>query len=430
MKSLKNVDWQLVLAGIWHFLPRGIRIISGILGASIVARHLGPKDFGTLSIYYSIVLTAASLLSLGAPEVLARTVAALPGSGPRSLKIVLKLRLLGFFLCSILLFGIGHFLANKYLLVILSVIPLFLVSDAIESYFYGTGDFRKTVVTRIASSLIGLLMRIYFAWEGWGINAFAIAAVIETGVGAIGLLWLAPKNQKSSPDDKNAAFANYIKLSWPLAVSGLVLAFSLRVDQYLLAYFRKGPELGNYYVAVRIMEFASLIIPSMSAVLLPKLVVLYENEKSEYEKAIVSIYKNSFLWGTIFACLFSAISPVLIKFVFGDMYAESAQILRYYSICIIFMIVGTVRGMHLVITNNTIVHLQTCLICLALSPITMAIPIHINGAIGLAMAMPLNYAIGSTISSRFFQATSEDWSYQMLGLWEAIKEILIKVRLK
>ena len=197
MKSLKNVEWQLVLDGMWHFLPRGIRIISGILGASVVARHLGPKDFGTLNIYYNIVLTVASLLSLGAPEVLTRAVAASPDSGLRSLKIVLQLRLLGFFLCLILLFGIGHFLANKLLLAILSLIPLFLVSEAIESYFYGTGDFRKTVVTRIVASLIGLLMRVYFAWDGWGINAFAIAAVIETGVAAVGLLWLAPKKKTS-----------------------------------------------------------------------------------------------------------------------------------------------------------------------------------------------------------------------------------------
>jgi polysaccharide transporter, PST family len=428
MKSLKNVDWQLVLAGIWHFLPRGIRIISGILGASVVARHLGPKDFGTLSIYYSIVLTAASLISLGAPEVLTKTVAAHPGSGPRSLKIVLQLRLLGFFLCSILLFGIGHFLANKYLLAILSLIPLFLVFDAIESYFYGTGDFRKTVVARIASTLIGLLMRIYFAWEGWGINAFAIAAVIETGVGAIGLLWLAPKNRKSIPDDKNAALVNYLKLSWPLALSGLVLALSFRVDQYLLACFRKGPELGNYYATVRLMELASLIISSVTAALLPKMAVFYENDRIKYDKAMVSIYKNSFLYGTILACIFSLLSPILIKIVFGNTYAEAIPLLRYYAFCIVFMIVGTVRGMHLIISNNTVAHLKICLICMALAPITMGIPVYINGALGLAMAMPLIYALGSTISSRWFKSTAEDWRNQKLAVCEIAKKLFTSMR--
>ena len=427
MKSLKDVDWQLVLAGIWHFLPRGIRIISGILGASVVARHLGPKDFGTLSIYYSIVLTAASLLSMGAPEVLTRAVAAFPGSGSRSLKIVLQLRLLGFFLCSILLFGVGHFLANKYLLAILSLIPLFLVSDAIESYFYGTGNFRKTVVTRIASSLIGLLVRIYFAWEGWGINAFAIAAVIETGVGAIGLLWLAPKNRKSIPDDKNAALVNYLKISWPLALSGLVLAFSTRVDQYLLACFRKGPELGNYYATVRLMELASLIISSMTAALLPKMAVFYENDRIKYNKTMVSIYKNSFLYGTILACIFSLLSPILIKIVFGDTYAASTPLLRYYAFCIVFMIVGTARGMHLIISNNTVAHLKISLICLAVAPITMGIPAYISGALGLAMAMPLNYVLSSTISSRFLKITWEDWRNQKLGIEQALKKMRLKL---
>jgi len=428
MKSLKNVDWQLVLAGIWHFLPRGIRIISGILGASVVARHLGPKDFGTLNIYYNIVLTVASLLSLGAPEVLTRSVAAFPGSELRSLKIILQLRLLGFFLCSILLFGIGHFLANKYLLAILSLIPLFLVSDAIESYFYGTGDFRKTVVTRIASSLIGLIMRIYFAWKGWGINAFAMAAVIEAGVAAIGLLWLAPKKKTSIKDDKNATLVNYLKLSWPLALSGIVLALSFRVDQYFLAYFRKGPELGNYYAAVRLMELASLIISSMTAALLPKLAVFYENDRIKYNKTMVSIYKNSFLYGTILACIFSLLSPLLIKIVFGDTYAAAIPLLRYYAFCTIFMIAGTIRGMHLIISNNTVAHLKICLICLAATPITMGIPVYINGALGLAVAMPLIYAIGSTISSRFFKSTEEDWRNQTLALREVAKKLFTSMR--
>jgi PST family polysaccharide transporter len=427
MKSLKNVEWQLVLDGMWHFLPRGIRIISGILGASVVARHLGPKDFGTLNIYYNIVLTVASLLSLGAPEVLTRAVAASPDSGLRSLKIVLQLRLLGFFLCLILLFGIGQFLANKLLLAILSLIPLFLVSEAIESYFYGTGDFRKTVVTRIVASLIGLLMRVYFAWDGWGINAFAIAAVIETGVAAVGLLWLAPKKKTSITDDKYATLANYLKLSWPLALSGLVLAFSVRVDQYFLACFQKGPELGNYYATVRLMELGSLIISSMTAAFLPKLAVFYENDRIKYDKAMVSIYKNSFLYGTILACIFSLFSPILIKIVFGDTYAASTPLLRYYAFCIVFMIVGAVRGMHLIISNNTVAHLKICLICLAVAPITMGIPAYISGAIGLAMAMPLNYALSSTISSRFLKITWEDWRNQKLGIQQALKTMRLKL---
>ena len=426
MKSLKNVEWQLVLDGMWHFLPRGIRIISGILGASVVARHLGPKDFGTLNIYYNIVLTVASLLSLGAPEVLTRAVAASPDSGLRSLKIVMRLRLLGFFLCSILLFCIGHFLASKYLLAILSLVPLFLVSEAIESYFYGTGDFRKTVVTRIVASLIGLLMRIYFAWKGWGINAFAIAAVIETGVAAMGLLWLAPKQKTSITDDKNATLTNYLKLSWPLALSGLVLALSVRIDQYFLACFRKGPELGSYYAAVRLMELASLIISSMTAALLPKLAVLYENDRIKYNKTMVSIYKNAFLYGTILACIFSLLSPILIKIVFGDTYAAAIPLLRYYAFCTIFMIAGTVRGMHLIISNNTVVHLKICLICLAVAPITMGIPAYLSGALGLAMAMPLNYVLSSTISSRFLKITWEDWRNQKLGIRQALKTMCFK----
>ena len=92
------------------------------------------------------------------------------------------------------------------------------------------------------------------------------------------------------------------------------------------------------------------------------------------------------------------------------------------------MIVGTVRGMHLIISNNTVAHLNTCLICLAVAPITMGIPVYINGALGLAMAMPLIYALGSTISSRWFKSTAEDWRNQKLALCEITKKLFTSMR--
>jgi hypothetical protein len=57
----------------------------------------------------------------------------------------------------------------------------------------------------------------------------------------------------------------------------------------------------------------------------------------------------------------------------------------------------------------------------------MGIPAYISGALGLAMAMPLNYVLSSTISSRFLKITWEDWRNQKLGIQQALKTMRLKL---
>jgi len=418
LQVLQNSKTRDIL---WHAGPRIFRMVSGILGSVAVARHLGAEDFGTLSFYTAAVMTASSLVGLGALEVLTRAVAAQPEHGVFTLRVIMRLRTWGAALAVMIFIGGGLIFLRADLILILVAVPLLLIPDAIEAYFFGERKFHRTAPLRVCAAMLGLMARLGLVWTQAGLPAFAAVTVFEMGFVACGLLFMSPTRRQASPPFTPADLAIYFKQGFPLAITALVLAFSMRIDQFTLAWLRPGAELGNYYAVLRFFEFIVMIFPSITAALLPRMTLLYETDRDKFSAKMVEVYKHCYLWGLVSAGLLSLLSPWLVSLVFGEKYSGASSIFRIYAFCLIFMLVGSVRGMYLIITKNTVAHLKICIFCLVLSPITIFIPAYYFGALGLAFAMPINYALSSSLTSKMFKDFSEDWKNQKQGIFSIFK---------
>jgi O-antigen/teichoic acid export membrane protein len=409
LQLLQNPKTRDVL---WHAGPRFFRMASGIIGSIAVARHLGAEDFGTLSFYTAVVMTASSLVGLGALEVLTRAVAAQPEGGVFALRVILRLRSLGAAMAVFIFIGGGLILLRPDLVLILAAVPVLLIPDAVEAYFFGEKKFHQTAPLRVVAAMLGLAARLGLASTQAGIPAFAVVSVLELGVIAAGLLLMSPTRHQASPRVTRLDLATYGKQGLPLALTALVLAFSMRIDQFTLAWLRPGAELGNYYAVLRFFEFIVMIFPSITAVLLPKLTLLYETDREQFKTQMVKIYQQCYVWGTIISVILSFLSPWLVSLLFGKEYEAASSTFRIYAFCLIFMLVGSVRAMHLIIIKNTVAHLWTCVVFLPLVPFTVYLPAKFFGAPGLAAAMIFNYAWGSILCSKFLPSCRGDWTLQ------------------
>lgn len=409
LQVLQNSKTRDIL---WHAGPRIFRMVSGILGSVAVARHLGAEDFGTLSFYTAAVMTASSLVGLGALEVLTRAVAAQPEHGVFTLRVIMRLRTWGAALAVMIFIGGGLIFLRADLILILIAVPLLLIPDAIEAYFFGERKFHRTAPLRVCAAMLGLMARLGLVWTQAGLPAFAAVTVFEMGFVACGLLFMSPTCRQASPPFTPADLAVYFKQGFPLAITALVLAFSMRIDQFTLAWLRPGAELGNYYAVLRFFEFIVMIFPSITAALLPRMTLLYETDREEFSAEMTKIYRYCYLWGLVIAGSLSLLSPWLVGLVFGQDYAGASMIFRIYAFCLIFMLVGSVRAMHLIILKNTIAHLWTCLLFLPLTPFTIYLPAKFFGTQGLAAAMIFNFAWGAVFCSKLIPSCKEDWIIQ------------------
>jgi O-antigen/teichoic acid export membrane protein len=401
---------------LWHALPRLFRVLSGLVASVVVARHLGAEDFGTLSFYTSAVMTTSSLVGLGALEVLTRAVATEPQHGVFTLRVILRLRTWGAALAVLIFIAGGLVFLRPDLVLILAAVPLLLIPDAIEAYFFGEKKFHRTARLRVCAALLGLIARLSLAWTQAGLPAFAAVTVLETGIVAAGLLFMSPTRRQASRPLTPTDLGIYYKQGFPLAITALVLAFSMRIDQFTLAWLRPGAELGNYYAVLRFFEFIVMIFPSITAALLPRLALLYEVDREKFGTEMVKIYRYCYVGGLVSAGFLSLISPWLVGLVFGKEYEGASPIFRIYAFCLVFTLVGSIRAMHLIIIKNTMAHLWTCLAFLPLAPFSVYLPAKIFGAPGLAAAMIFNFAWGATIFSRILPSCRQDWAYQREAL--------------
>jgi len=401
---------------LWHALPRIFRVLSGLMASVVVARHLGAEDFGTLSFYTAAVMTTSSLVGLGALEVLTRAVAAEPQDGVFTLRVILRLRTWGAALAALFFIAGGLVFLRPDLVLILAAVPLLLIPDAIEAYYFGERKFHRTAPLRVCAAMLGLMARLGLAWTQAGLPAFAAATVFELGFVACGLLFMSPTRRQAMPPFTPADLAIYFKQGFPLAITALVLAFSMRIDQFTLAWLRPGAELGNYYAVLRFFEFIVMIFPSITAVLLPRLTLLYEVDRGKFGAEMVKVYRYCYVGGLVSAGFLSFISPWLVSLIFGKEYEGASPIFRIYAFCLVFTLVGSIRAMHLIIMKNTMAHLWTCLAFLPLAPFTVYLPAKIFGAPGLAAAMIFNFAWGATIFSRILPSCRQDWVYQREAL--------------
>jgi O-antigen/teichoic acid export membrane protein len=159
-----------------------------------------------------------------------------------------------------------------------------------------------------------------------------------------------------------------------------------------------------------------LSVCGLHAALLPRLTLLYETDREKFSAEMVKIYRNCYLWGLVTACFLSFLSPWLVSLVFGKDYEGASSLFRIYAYCLIFMLVGSVRAMHLIIIKNTMAHLWTCLVFLPLAPFTVYLPAKFFGAPGLAAAMIFNYAWGSILSSKILPSCRQDWILQQKAI--------------
>lgn len=423
MKSLMRLRSDARFkAFLWHALPRILRLISGFLAGVVVARHLGPQDFGLLSFATMVAFWATGLVQIGSLEVVSRGSAVRPETMESLIGSVTRLRLLGAILAGgvILLlsgwFGSGH----RLMYIILALFPLTCVPDCVEAAFFGRSEFRAIAPLRAASSLLGLGLRLWFANFHFGPEAFALATVVEGGCTAVLFLLVRKKIPDLSKNGEPLPLWPLLQQSLPIMASGLVVGFMMKMDQLLLQSLRPGVDLGYYYVVVRFFDTVGVLVPSFVASVLPDLARLRNTRVDEYRNRMILIYRRTYQLGLLMAVLACLIAPWAVPLVFGGQYKPAVPVFMAYSFVFPSVVVGSIRAMEFVVSNKNLNHLLVSACLLPLQIILCSAGILWLGPSGLAGAMAVVAFISTTVFSFVLPPLRESGELQkaaLRGIW-------------
>lgn len=119
--------------------------------------------------------------------------------------------------------------------------------------------------------------------------------------------------------------------SWPLLLAGLSVSLYMKSDQVMLEWLRGPEDLGNYSVAVKVIESLYFLPVILSNTFLPRLSSGSGLIKTDRE--LRRLYKYSWLLGVSIFLLALYILPYLIMIVFGEDYDDSIIALKYLAPC-------------------------------------------------------------------------------------------------
>jgi O-antigen/teichoic acid export membrane protein len=334
----------------------GTRLLA-LVTFAILTRYLGEHDFGIFTAAVTYLALFGSLLDGGTENILIRDVA-------RS-EVELSSRLGSMLLLKLLFAGLAVTLAFLLLplapmgaqghAITLVMLLLFVLSPkfpTIRSVFEAVFRARLRVwfpfVAEIVSALIflgGLLILVRMQGTLTGVAwLYALTGLPGLVILISGTL---PHVRLRIRWDGSYIRTMLIE-AWPLAVAGLLITFTARINVLILTGLRTMEEVGHYGAAYRLVEPLGFLPLAIVVSLFPLMSVYVEKDPRQLRHYFNAGFKIAALLSFGVAALLVILAPLLIVLVYGSEFAAATETLQMLGASVPFWFCNVVF-LHLVI---------------------------------------------------------------------------------
>lgn len=334
----------------WLLAERVTRYAIGFAIGIMVARYLGPDQYGLLNYATAFVGTLAFLSTLGLEQAAVLTLVRDPGSRHELLGTLLLLRLAGGLVmiavaAAVILAVPPSDCLTPVLIGLISLAQAMQAFDSIDCWFQATMQTRRSFLAKATALLSMTAVRVALVVMHAPVVAFAVVVAVESTLLAIAMLAAYARSGESvsALRPSVAALRSLVAHNWPLMASAAITTFYLRIDQVLLGYLADFRSVGMYSVASRIIEATALVPYVFTTAAFPALVRSVELGAAVLEER-TQRWLDVMLWSAIALaaplCLFA---PTIVHVLVGATYDQSAQVLALLAWMPVLSFVGAVR---------------------------------------------------------------------------------------
>lgn len=209
---------------------------------------------------------------------------------------------------------------------------------------------------------------------------------------------------------------------WPLIISGLLVAFYMRLEQLLVRTFFGDSSLGVYNSAAQITDAWSFLPAFFLSSIYPLLVEERKASPRRFEERLQTVFDALTGAGYIVAAGVACLAPILIPLLFGERYVRAIPVLVIQSLGAPIFFSGAVRAQYFLLENLNIYHTLTASLGIAVN-ITLSLFLMPKlGIPGAAIA-----GLGGAVVAGFLTS----WAFKPIrpcARWQ-LKAFLIPFRL-
>ncbi|MDB6078415.1 MAG: polysaccharide biosynthesis protein, partial [Akkermansiaceae bacterium] len=314
----------------WLMVDKLARMGVSLLMSVLIARHLGPKGFGQLSLATSFVGFFIPIASFGLDRILVRDfVKGTPEPGT-ILGTAMTWRVVGGLLIMLLATLISSFIYrgsnNMILLVaILGIAPVVQAGDVIDFLFQSRLESKYVAISKLSSLFLSTGIRIALLHFSASAMGFAIASLLESLLLTLFLIF--SLYRRKVVKDAIRVSKTYVKRliveGWPLALNLAFHVVYLRVSVMCLGQMKGDAAVGQFAAATRIYDGIVPIFSLLCTSLFPTLVRAYEQDQKIFLDKFVKASKVLAAIGWCAAIGAGVGSIWVLPVLFGPKYQES-----------------------------------------------------------------------------------------------------------
>ena len=337
------------------FIGNGLVSVIGLIFTVVVARALGPEDFGVFSALIAIAIMLASVGDLGISAALVNFLPKIPQSRGVlvSMSLWLQLTFAGLLAFGVILLGffakrfIPEATVHQYVLTA-GVTVVYIMSAFGVNLARAERKFGLAAVIQTFDSLIKLLLTLaFFYWLRLNTNLTLTAALLGSLSASVLVLILETKQLKPKFErDKLKGIFTFIKWVALIRIFSVAVA---RVDLLLLNSLSSSYQAGLFAAASRVTLLFALLVSSLGGVVAPRF-----SSFTDKKTVITYLKKLSLLTCGVagLMVLTTLFADQIVNLVFTSEYAEASGLLRLMTLLMIPFLLSIITITPLLYTYN------------------------------------------------------------------------------
>ena len=398
---------------LWIMGDKVATLVVGFFVTVLVARYLGPEDFGLYSYAISVAAIFSAAGHMGLSGLVVREIVKRPDDRGETLGTTLSLKFIGM--------GVGYVVLLAYAalyegisspeFIMLAIAGAALLFSPFEVFGYWFQAFVKAkyvTYSRLIALVASSGLKISFVFLGAGVIYFVGANLAQAAVVFLAFVFFYKATSTLKLSEWSFSWARAKELfsqGWLVYLGSIFAVVNLKVDQVMLKWFEGADSVGIYAVAAQLSEAWYFVPAAIVTSFFPKLIKLRDENSLEFGRRFQQLLDLLFVLALVVALVMTLASEFVILLFFGEHYLESADVLVIHVWAALFIFMRAAFSKWILIENALVFSLLTqgagALLNVALN--YFMIPKY--GVIGAAYATLLSYAFASFFSLALYPKT-------------------------
>ena len=407
----------------WLFADKVVRIGVGLVIGIWLARYLGVEEYGLFNYAIAFATLLSPFASLGLDSVVIRYIVSDTAELLQILGTTFILKLLAGVLTLIASIVCIYLVSPNekltiQLVAILSATGIFQSLDSIDLWFQSQTQSKYSVLAKSSVFALTSILRIILITMKAPLVAFAWVALLDIALGSLGLMviykirgysvWLW---RWSWPLAKIL-----VRESWPLLFSSFAILIYMKIDMVMLKEMSDDRAVGIYSAATRISEAWYFIPMVVSSSMAPSIYAARESSETLFYNLSFKLHRFMSLLAIFISISMTFLAKPSILLLFGDKYAEAADVLIVHIWASIFVFLGVASSSWLVAENLAFFTLSRTVMGAILNIGLNFFLIPHYAGVGAAIATLISYAFANVFANIINKKTHKLFWIQIKSL--------------